>query len=140
MKDIITKCVNGNLQVGDIVVSTPKKVYSCLVGVVMRINLVGTAEHDTGTCNETDDVHVNFSEYTYSEKRIKEIEEVFSAEYGMEKTFDNCALDDVIMNPECLIRVTDTEENILEHLLESGYNAACYCYVVLHNLISTKGK
>jgi hypothetical protein len=114
--------------------STPDDEYTCLVGRVIRINPLGSPEHDAETANETDDVHVNFLEFDYSKKRIREIEDDFSSAYGDEKCFDECSLDDVIMNPACLIRITDIEEASLNHILQSGYNAACYCYGILGGL------
>jgi hypothetical protein len=77
---------------------------------------------------------VNFSEFDYSKKRIKEIEKEFCDLYSEKKDFDDCALDDVIMAPSCLIRITGIEDNKLNYLLQSGYNAACYCYGILRNL------
>lgn len=131
MDKITTKCVNGDLKVGDLVISTPDEEYSCLIGRVMKINLLGTPEHDQETANETDDVHINFLEFDYSKKRIKEIEEMFSDLYCTKKRFNELPLDDAIIAPECLIRITELDEEILQNLLENGYNAACYCYGVL---------
>ena len=129
---ITTKCVNGVLSVGDLVISTQVDEYSCLIGRVMRINLLGSAEHDTE--NETDDVHVNFLEFDYSEKRIQEIEEIFSELYGEKKTFDECPLDDVIMPPDNLILINHIDEARLKYLLQSGFNAACFCYGILKEI------
>ena len=134
MNPVTTKCVNGDLRVGDLVIATPDDEYSCLIGRVTRINLLGTQEHDEETDNKTDDVHVDFMEYVYSIKRIGEIEESFSELYGEMKAFEECPIDDVIMVPCCLIRITGIDEARLHHLLESGYNAACYCYEVLSGL------
>lgn len=134
MDPVTTKCVNGDLRVGDLVISTPDDEYSCLIGRVTRINLLGTPEHDEETENETDDVHVCFMEYEYSVKRIAEIEEDFSDLYGEPKEFEECPIDDAIMAPRCLIRITGIDEDRLSRLLESGYNAACYCYGVLSSL------
>jgi hypothetical protein len=129
-----TKCVNGTLQAGDIVIATPNDEYCCLIGRVTKINLLGTPEQAEETANETDDVHVNFLEFDYSENRIKEIEKDFSKLYGKKKTFGKCPIDDVILAPDCLICITGIEESILKSLLQSGYNAACYCYNILYKL------
>ena len=136
MNIITTKCVNGNLQEGDLVISTPDDDYVCLIGRVTKINLLGTPEHDEETDNETDDVHVNFFEVDYSEKRMKEIAEEFSRLYKKKKKFYDCPIDDVIMVPCCLIRITGIDDVLLKYLLESGYNAACYCYGILNDSIS----
>lgn len=135
MNNITTKCVNGDLRVGDLVLSVPDDDYSCLVGRVLRINLLGTPEHDAETENDTDDVHVDFMEFAYSKKRIKEIEAVFSELYGYKKKYHECPIDDTIMAPETLIRITGINEKRLQLLLENEYNAACYCYKVVRDLV-----
>ena len=131
MNPITTKCVNGALQAGDLVISTPDDEYGCLIGRVTQINLLGTPEHDEETDNDADDIHVNFCEFDYPKKRIKEIEAVFTELYGEKKSFDDCLLDDAIMAPDGLIRITGIKEEHLERLLHSGYNAACYCYTAM---------
>lgn len=133
MNKITTKCINGTIAVGDMVVSTPDDEYGCLVGRVKEIALVGTPEHDA-TENDTDDVYVDFSQVDYSDKRIKEIEELFSEIYDEPRSIEECAIDEVVMDPDCLIRITDMDGAGLNNLLESGYNAACYCYGVLSSL------
>ena len=132
---ITTKCVNGSLQEGDLVISTPDDEYACLIGRVTKINLLGTPEHDEETENETDDVHVNFMEFDYHKNRIKEIEEEFCGLYSEKKDFYNCGLDDVIMAPCCLIRISGIDDVLLNYLLKSRYNAACYCYGILSDSI-----
>ena len=49
MNPIKTQCINGDLQVGDLAISTPDDDYSCLIGRVLRINPLGTPEHDEET-------------------------------------------------------------------------------------------
>jgi hypothetical protein len=134
MNTITTKCVNGNLHEGDLVISTPGDDYACLIGRVTKINLLGTPEHNEKTDNETDDVHVNFLEFNYPKKRNREIEDEFCGLYSTKKDFADCGLDDVIMSPCCLLRITGIAENELDYLLQSGYNAACYCYGILSGL------
>ena len=133
---ITTKCINGNIHAGDLVISTPDDEYSCLIGRIKNINLLGTPEHEAETANKTDDVHVNFFEFDYSKKRRIEIAEQFTQLYGEKKKFYDCPLDDVVMAPCCLIRITDIDETLLNYLLQSGYNAACYCYGILSGLTS----
>jgi hypothetical protein len=123
-----TQCVNGELKVGDIVLSTPSDDYACLIGRVIEINLVGSPEHDDVTENETDAVHVNFLEFDYSKKRKKEIETMFSQLYSQPKTFDDCPIDYAIMSPDCLIRITGIDDRRLSFLLDSECAAARYCY------------
>ena len=55
MPNKTVKCINGDLQTGDLVISTWHEEYSYLVGNVLEINLVGSPEHEMGTANETND-------------------------------------------------------------------------------------
>jgi len=134
MKIIKTKAVNGEIQAGDIVVATPDDCHSGLIGRVLCINPVGSEEHNMETENETDDVHICFLEFNYSKKRIKEIEDSFSGLYGEKKNFCDLPIDDVIMPPFSLIRITGIEENKLDSLLDSELNAVNYCYNVLSRI------
>jgi hypothetical protein len=129
-----TQCVNGILKVGDLVISAPDDEYSCLIGRVMQINLPGSSEHDAETANETDDVHVNFLEFEYSLERKWEIGAMLSEYYGRNMNFDECPLDDVIMAPGSLIRINHVDEACITHLLQSGFNAACFCYGTLKEI------
>ena len=72
---IKVSCLNGKLQVGDMVLSIPACDYPNMVGVVIEIYPLGSPEHDSG--NPEDDVLVNF-EGDYSSQRIKEMEKHFS--------------------------------------------------------------
>ncbi len=128
---VTTQCVNGALHAGDLVISTPDDDYACLVGRVLQINLLGSPEHDAETENDTDDVHVDFTVSAYSDRRIAEIEEMFSCLYEQNKEFEDCPIDDTIMAPDSLIRITGIDSKLLEYLLDSGFNAACYCYNTL---------
>lgn len=132
-----TICVNGTLKPGDLVVSTPSDDYVGLVGIVLQIAPLGSEEHDTD--NETDDVYVDF-ENDYTDFRIAEIENVFSELYCMKKEYDDLPLGEVIMDPMCLIRITDLSETAIKRLLESEANAIYYCYNVLWNLYQEKCK
>lgn len=134
MKEISAKCLNGDLRVGDLVLSVPDDCYSCLIGRVLEIHPVGTPEHDAETENDTDSIHVDFLEYDYKKCRIEEIEKAFSELYGTKKRFYECPLDDVIMSPESLIRISGIDDSFINDFLESGYIAARYCYNILRKL------
>ena len=121
-----TKCINGELRAGDTVVSVEGD-YAYLVGFVLRINLVGSPEHNEETENETDDVHVEFVGANYSKQRIHEIEKAISALYDEEKTFDDCGLDDVIMPPYALIRADVFTDDEMQSILECKEKAATIC-------------
>lgn len=123
-----TKCLNGVLRRGDLVLSTADDAYGCLVGRVFNIIPLGAPDRDTD--NKTDDVYVDFSG-DYSDKRIMEIETAFSGLYDESKTMDDIALDYVIMDPECLIRITGTDDKTLAWLMESEENAELHAYRVL---------
>ncbi len=103
----ITNAVNGEIKRGDWVISTPDNGYGCLVGQIIDITKLGTPEHDAESSNITDNVHVDFSSFDYPPERIAEIEHGFSRLYGEAKAFSELALDDVIMSPDMLIRVTE---------------------------------
>lgn len=119
--------INGELRVGDTVVSTNLTDYSYLVGTIIDIVKLGTPEHGEETDNDTDSVHVDFSGDDYSAQRISEIEAMFTALYGVPKEFDDCALDDVIMPPESLIRINDLAKADMDALLQSEKSAAMIC-------------
>lgn len=121
-----TNCINGKLRVGDTVVSVANG-YAYLVGVVLRINVVGSPEHNEETANETDDVHVEFVGARYSKQRIREIEAVFTDLHDEEKTFDDCGLEDVIMSPDTLIRADVFTDEEMKSILESEDEAAEIC-------------
>jgi len=135
METIKTKAVNGDIQAGDLVISTPDDVYTGLIGRVLCINLLGSDAHNEETENETDDVHVNFLEFEYSKTRKKEIEAMFTELYGVKKVFCECPIDDAIMAPSELIRITDIDSKMLDKLLESELNAVSYCYSILSSLV-----
>jgi hypothetical protein len=131
-----TNCINGDLRVGDLVLSTPEDDYSCLVGRVTDIKLLGDPNRDTE--NETDDVYIDFTAFEYSPERVTEIEEMFSDLYDEPKSFDDAPLDMVIMAPMNLIRITGIDEEKINAFLRKGMYAAEYCYNTLrkHSIIS----
>lgn len=120
-------CLNGKLRVGDLVLSTPDDDYACLVGTVLAINLLGTPEHGAETDNDADDGHVDFRNTAYSWRRRVEIAKRFSELYGEKKDFQDCPIDDAIMAPKCLIRITGIDDDTLMKLLACERNAEMYC-------------
>ena len=122
MKNMETECINGTIRVGDIVLSSPDDEYACLIGAVMDIQKAGTPEHETD--NMDDDVHIDFSKSKYSVRRIKQIEKMFSKLSGQQMTFADCPIDDVIMPPEALVRITEIDRDMLAGLLNSEKQAA----------------
>ena len=121
-----SKAVNGELRVEDWVVSMPDDEYGCLIGMVTAIDKKGTPEH--GTENVGDDIHVDFiTDTPYPPDRIEEIEERFSEAYGELKTIDDIPLDNVIMAPDMLVRVTGIHLDDLSRLVNDYEAAEAFC-------------
>jgi len=93
--------LRSDIELGDWVMVKENNNYHSLIGLVTAIDKVGTVAHSTE--NETDDIHVDFSAYDYSEEIMLEIEQRFSNLYGEAMQFDELSLDNVIMAPEMLI-------------------------------------
>ena len=125
--DVFSESINGRIGIGDIVISTPSDEYTCLVGEVLDIVKLGTPEHDAETDNPTDNVHVNFMDADYSAQRVREIEDMFSDLYGEKKSFGDCPIDDTIMAPDSLIRITGIDPKTRTRILDSEEAAAEFC-------------
>jgi len=132
-----TKCPNGYLTAGDLVLSTEDDDYACLVGRVLDIIPLGSPNHNTG--NTTDDVYVDFTG-DYGARRVREIEETFSGLYGETKTMDDIPLDLVIMDPGCLIRITGIDDKTLALILQSSEYASFYVYDILRRQLDGPGE
>lgn len=131
-----TICLNGLLKVGDLVMSTPTSDYPCLVGVVTKINPVGSSEHDEETENHTDDVWVNFDN-DYSEARQAEILEAIRDLYDDDaKPYDDICWD-IIMPPGELIRVDETATGnpaFFNNILDKESVASMYAFIELYRV------
>jgi len=128
----IANVINGELRVGDIVVSHSANELSFLVGIVRSINKHGSPEHDTG--NADDDIYVDFSANEYTPRRVSEIEFAFRKAYGEMREFDDLPLDEVIMGPDMLIRANNldlTSRDEMYGILESDEGALDYCNRIL---------
>ena len=123
------QAINGEIRPYDWVIITSSDEYSYLVGMVSEIIPVGLPEYDTD--NETDDIHVDFMDTDYSDKRKDEIVEQMSELYGEHRPFDELPLDDVIISPNSLIRITGIELCTFERLLESRDTVEDYCNQIL---------
>lgn len=130
-----TKCLNGELIPGDFVISAPDDEYGCLIGIVLQITKVGTPEHEAETENAYDNVHVNFYEANYSGQRVKEIEAMFTELYDEEKQFDELPIDDTIMAPDSLFRITGIAPDKLNKALGSYEAAADLCESMLREQV-----
>jgi len=126
-QDIYADCVNGELRAGDLVISIPGDAYGCLIGTVLEIKNIGTPEYEARPHNNTKNVHVDFFDAVYSDKRIREIEAKMSDMLFQEMEFGNCPLDDVVMAPNCLIRISGIEYEKLQEITDSNDNAIDFC-------------
>jgi hypothetical protein len=99
------KTIFGIARPGDWVMAAGNSDYKYLIGTVTSIDKLGLPEH--GTENKADDIHVDFTSFDYPSERIAEIIERFNNLYGEVKTFDELPLDDVIMAPNMLIRISN---------------------------------
>ena len=122
---VTSKTIYGEVQRGDWVISIPSDEYGCLIGTVTAIDKLGTPEH--GTENTTDDIHVDFTAFDYPPERIAEIEEIFSDLYGEPKAFDELPLDDVIMAPDTLIRITHLGHDEIAFMGNLRVNCESFC-------------
>ena len=123
------QAINGEIRPYDWVIVTSSDEYAYLVGMVSEIIPLGSPEHDTG--NTIDDIHIDFMDTDYSDKRKDEIVEQMSELYGEHRPFDELPLDDVIMRPDTLIRITGIELSMLKSLLESQEAAETFCNQIL---------
>ena len=129
MTENVTNCLNGALKVGDLVIASPSDEYALMVGRVLSINMAGTPEHDAETGNPGDSIHVDFMDASYSANRLREIEQQLGELYGRPTTpgiMPPIDVDDVIMAPDMLYRVTGIGRDELAKILDSGENAAAY--------------
>ncbi len=133
-KALTAICRNGEILPGDTVLSIKDIDYSCLVGTVLYIDKAGTPDHQTD--NDGDDIHVNFMVAEYSENRMLEIQDMLwdldgrptPPKPGVLPPLD---IDDVIMAPDMLIRITDVEREVMTDILDSGKKTEAFCDHVL---------
>jgi hypothetical protein len=120
-------CRNGELQPGDLVLSTADNDYACLVGTVTAIKKADTPEHGGGT--PRNNIHVDFTLAEYTPNRLVEIDRMLGDLYGRPTTpgiWPPIDVDDAIMAPGMLYRITGIDRKDLAAILDSGENAAKY--------------
>ena len=127
--DTPIKCLNGDLQPGDLVISTPEDDYPCLVGTVLSIGKLGTSELSGNT---KDYVFVDFMHPEYTQNRLQEIEEMLGDAYGRPTTPGIWPLDidNLPMSPDSLIRITGISKVLQDAILDSGNAAEALCKLV----------
>ena len=119
--------IYGVVKPGDWVISTGNNDYAYLIGHVKKITKCGTREHTEETTNDTDAIHVDFTAFDYTPDRIEEIERQFSALYGQTKTYDELPLDDVIMAPKMLIRISHLYQDEITRMGNLRHNCEAFC-------------
>ena len=122
---VTAKTIFGDVQPGDWVIAAGNNDYRYLIGIVKAIDKLGTPEHDTD--NETDDVHVDFTAFDYPAEHVKDIEDWFSDIWHEETTFDDIPLDDVIMAPKMLIRITHLGQDEIDFMGNLRVNCESFC-------------
>jgi hypothetical protein len=124
-----SKTIYGDVQGGDWVIAAGNNDYEYLIGTVTEIDKLGTPEH--GTDNTADDIHVDFTAFDYPPERAAEIEGRFTELCGEPKTFNDIPLDDVIMAPDMLIRITHLGQDEIAFTgnLRHNCEAFCNCFV-----------
>jgi len=135
----VSVCVNGEIKPGDLVLSSPDNDYAGLVGTVIYIEKAGTPEH--GTENPGDDIHVNFTEAEYSQSRFIEIDRMLGDLYGRPTRpgiWPPIDVDDAIMAPDMLIRITGIEQDKLTEILDSGAAASTFFNSVAESQASAR--
>ena len=120
------QAINGELRPDDWVIVIPSDVYGCLVGMVTEITPLDSPKYDTEA------VHVDFMETDYSDKRKDETVEQMIELYREKRSFDDLPLDNVIMLPDSLIRITGIELCTLKKLLDSYETAEDFCNQILN--------
>jgi len=120
-----SQAINGEVKPGDWVIAAGNNDYAYLIGQVTSIENHGTPEH--GTANETDDIHVDFTAFDYPPECVTEIEKHFSDLYGETMSFDEIALDDVIMSPKMLIEIDYLGQNERTRMGSERIFCESYC-------------
>jgi len=123
------QAINGEVRRGDYVIAVDNNDYTYLVGEVIEILKHGTPEHAAETDNNTDSVHVNFKAIPYPIYRHDEIAEHFYAlsDTGETILYADLPLDDVIMAPDMLIRITELGRENIDALVDDYDEAESFC-------------
>lgn len=104
-------CLNGTIQAGDEIMTTPMTDYPTMRGHVLCIHPEGSPEQAEESCNEgCDDVHVELYTDDLPPARIKEIEDIFSDLYDEPKSIDDIPLDDEIESNAVLLNINGISE------------------------------
>ena len=127
LNGMATTCLNGELKPGDLVIASPDDAYAYMVGSVLSIDKTHTPERGTG--ERTDCVHVNFMDARYSQNRLREIEQQLGELYGRPTSpgvLPPVDVEDVVLEPNMLFRITDVGREELKAILDSEEKAAAF--------------
>lgn len=127
-----TRCINGVIRVGDLVLSTIDDIMPCMPGRVVAIDLLGSDEHRTDS--KLDDVHVDFTVFShfFSEERKQSIANYLSGFYLQQRLV---ADDDLIVWPDCLIKISDVAPETMTAINYSEESALRHAYRVVRNML-----
>lgn len=128
-----TKCLNGLLRPGDLVMNTPLDDYPLMFGRVLEVHPEGSPDAYDESDNDYDTVHVEFDINGISEVNRAEIEAVFGGLYGEPRPIEELGLDDVIEAPDCLLCVNDITEQKLTMLKYTQSAAAAVAFDYAYN-------
>jgi hypothetical protein len=133
---IKTQAINGDISIGDFVAVVPYTEYGGYIGTVIYIEKLGTSEHDTD--NPTDDVHINIIGAGYSERQLRELAQSLGYGYAEDTPYGNLPIDDIIMSPDELVRITELDPDAYKKLVSSVAETGVYCEQVLTDIQNQK--
>ena len=117
--------INGELKVGDWVIAALNNNYRCLLGKVKKITI--REQQNYMMENESNNIFIDFTTFRYPHERIAEIEDHFGALLGEPKHFSELELDNVIMEPTMLIRITELGFDEITRLGKLQHNCEVFC-------------
>lgn len=122
--DKTLNCLNGELKVGDLVISIPEDDYPCLVGTVLDIGKMRYSDQEY--------VFVNFMHPEYTQNRLEEIERMLCEAYGRPTTPGIWPLDidNLPMSADSLIRITGIGKILENAILDTEEAASALCNLV----------
>ena len=131
-----TRCINGIIRVGDLVLSTVDSNMPCLPGRVIAIDLLDSDEHQTES--QLDDVHVDFSVFSdeFSVERWHDIADRYAILFQNHRSFEEVNHNDLIMGPDCLIKISDVALETLEEIKTSEQHAIRHAYRIVRGILN----
>jgi len=141
--NLVTSCINGDLRVGDMVISTDNHHdYAYLVGSITEITKIGSPHEHPGSADycstsygttANDTVCIDFSQGNYSEGRIAEIEAKYSRLWNEEFELQSDSFAFIQLYASELINISELPDAEFDALLDSEEAAAEFCNWVIAN-------